>query len=274
MRRNRRAAGTASKIVSRQNRVLETYQIGRATVKLRRMPSPALPAPQTILVTGASGTIGREIVRTLSASSTRIVAHFHGNEEAARALQNETSCEMRRADLSDEVQVETLFHGLDNLFAVVHCAGIARNNLMVKQSRASWDEVMHVNCDGAFLVVRESLRRLNTGGRLIVLASRVGEIGGVGQGAYAASKAAQIALVRCAARESSARKLCVNALCPGVVESEMTRNLSDSRKAELAAQSVFQSFGSAQAVASVVSWLLGDGAAEVSGQVIHCDSRL
>ncbi len=235
---------------------------------------PFSPRKRTVVVTGASGEIGAEIVRHLSESSTRSIAHFHRNQSAAQLLQNETSCELRRADLTEEDEVAALFNDLKNLFAVVHCAGIARDSLLWKQSRADWDETMRVNCNAAFLVVRESLRRLQNGGRLIVLASRVGENGAVGQAAYAASKAAQIALVKCAARESRDRRICVNALCPGVVLSPMTRDLSDNRKAALARQSVFDEFGSAKSVASLVSWLLSDAASEVSGQVIHCDSRL
>ena len=239
---------------------------------------------RTILITGATGAIGSQIVRALSEralsdsrfwqSSTRIVAHGFQNAEKAQVLQRETNCELRFADIGDEAQIERLFCGLENLFAVVHCAGIARDDLLVKQSRARWDETLRVNGDGTFLVVRESLRKLTSGGRLVIVASRVGEIGGIGQSAYAATKAAQIALMKSAARESSTRKLCVNAICPGVVDSPMTQTLSEARQAELASQSLFGETGSARAVAGTVQWLLSDFADEVSGQVIHCDNRL
>ncbi len=229
---------------------------------------------RAILVTGATGEIGSEIVRSFNESNTRIVAHWFQNGAKALQLQGETSCELRQADLRDETQVENLFAGLGELFAVVHCAGVARDALVLKQSRQSWNETLALNCDATFLVVRESLRRLNRGGRMIVVASRVGEIGAVGQSAYAASKAAQIALVKCAARESVEKRLCVNAVCPPVVESSMTRTLSEARRSALKNQSVFGEFGSSQSVASAVRWLLGDGACEVSGQVIHCDDRI
>lgn len=232
---------------------------------------------RTILVTGASGAIGSEIVRHLCASrtsSTRIVAHWFQNAANAQFLQKETSCELLQCDLGDETQVAALFDGLDELFAVVHCAGIARDALLLKASRQSWDETLDVNCDATFLVVRESLRRLNFGGRLVVLASRVGEIGAVGQSAYAASKAAQIALVKCAALESVEQRIGVNAVCPPVIDSSLTRKLSQSRRDALQRQSVWGEFGSAKTVAATVDWLLSEAGAEISGQTIHCDSRI
>lgn len=243
------------------------------------MPQPPTPAQRTVLVTGATGAIGSQIVRDLHKSSTRlaigqVVAGYGCNAQGARALQAESGCDLRQADIGDEAQVEALFNGLDDLFAVVHCAAITRDALLVKQSRASWDDLMRVNATGTFLVVRESLRHLGFGGRLIVLASRVGERGAIGQSAYAASKAATIALVQSAAREGAELQICVNAICPGVVSSMMTWNLSKIRKAELARQNLFGDFGSAWAVSSLVQWLLSEVADEVSGQVLHCDSRL
>lgn len=243
------------------------------------MPQARAPRQRTILVTGATGAIGSQIVRDLHESSTRlavnrVVAAYNRNDQLAHKLQVESGCDLRQADIGDEAEVESLFNGLDNLFAVVHCAGIARDALLVKQSRASWDETLRINATATFLVVRESLSHLIFGGRSIVLASRVGERGAIGQSAYASSKAATIALVQSAAREAAERRICVNAICPGVVSSSLTQSLSANRQNELASQSVFGAFGSAQAVSSVVQWLLTEAGGEVSGQVIHCDSRL
>ena len=241
---------------------------------------------KTVLVTGGTGAIGSAIVRAILAqnaaaqnttSSTRswnVVANYAHDKQRAQRLQNETGCALHRADISDENATRAIFEKIENLFAVIHCAGVSHNNLLLRQTPEEWRETMRVNSDGAFLVTRESLKALPRGGRLILLASRVGERGNAGQSAYAASKAAVIALTKSAARESGEQGICVNAICPGFVMSELTQSLPDETLASFRAQSVFNEFGSGDAVASAVLWLLSDAAREVSGQVVHCDSRV
>lgn len=159
------------------------------------------------------------------------------------------------------------------LFAVVHVAGTANDALLVRQTSASWNETMRVNAQGSFLIARAALRFLEDGGRLILLASRVGENGSAGQGAYAAGKAATLSLMRSAAQEGAGRGIAVNAICPGFVPSDLTISASEKRLEQARASSVFERFGTAREVASTVQWLLGPDAAAISSQVIHCDSR-
>jgi acetoacetyl-CoA reductase len=230
---------------------------------------------RVVLVTGGTGVLGAQIVRVLSAEAEYSVAvNFAHDEERAAQLQRETGCELRRADVGDEAEVASLFASLPPLYAVVHAAGIARDALLVKQSRTAWDETLRINCDGAFLVARAALQKLDDGGRLIFLASRAGERGRAGQTAYSATKAAQIALMRNAAREGASRRIAVNAVCPGFVPSAMNAALSTPALDAARRESVWNEFGTARQVASTVKWLLGEEAAEISGQVFHCDSRL
>ncbi|MDQ3815055.1 MAG: SDR family oxidoreductase, partial [Armatimonadota bacterium] len=162
--------------------------------------------PEVVLVTGGTGTLGGEIVRALCAASRwQVLANYRRDDERAERLQRATGCALFRADVGSEAEVEAMFAQLPPLFAVVHVAGIAPDALLLRQSRAAWHETLRVNTTGAFLVARAALRKLEAGGRLLMLASRVGEHGNRGQGAYAASKAAVIALVKCAAREGGAR---------------------------------------------------------------------
>lgn len=237
---------------------------------------------RTVLVTGGTGTIGSAIARAILAQNTtssarvmwRVIANYAHNAERANNLQRETNCELYRADVADESQVRDMFNAISELYAVVHCAGASHNNLVLRQTPGEWRESLRVNADSAFLVTRESLRILPRGGRLIFLASRVGERGNIGQSAYAASKAAVIALMKSAAREAGENGISVNAICPGFVPSEMTQNLSNEAMAKFRSQNVFDEFGSGEAVASAVWWLLSDAAREISGQVIHCDGRI
>jgi 3-oxoacyl-[acyl-carrier protein] reductase len=262
---------------------------------------------RTVLVTGGTGTIGSSIVQALCEHTAgsdrngesgagrcwRVIANYAHDEERALQLHRVTGCDVRRADIGDEAQVMSLFAEFERvdaapdgasagnapsssapLFAVVHVAGVSHNALLPRQTLAEWHETLRVNADGAFLVTRAALRHLADGGRLILLASRVGERGNAGQGAYGASKAAVIALMRCAAREGAARAIAVNAICPGFVPSALTASLPPERLAEFRRQSVLGACGAPEEVAGTVQWLLSDGAAAISGQVIHCDSRL
>jgi NAD(P)-dependent dehydrogenase (short-subunit alcohol dehydrogenase family) len=252
---------------------------------------------RTVLVTGGTGTIGSSIVRALceqpagvdrnAASGSfhrwRVIANYAHDEERAMQLHHATGCDVQRADIGDEAQVEALFTEFERtiastsgepLFALVHVAGVSHNALLPRQTPEEWRETMRVNADGAFLITRAALRYLSDGGRLILLASRVGERGNAGQGAYSASKAAVIALMRCAAREGAARGITVNAICPGFVPSALTMSLPAERLTEFKNQSVLSAFGAPAEVAGTVQWLLSDEASAISGQVIHCDSRI
>lgn len=231
---------------------------------------------RTILVTGGTGTLGGAIVRALAESTPgyTVVANFHRDAARAAQLQSETGCALFRADVGDEKQVAALFEALSSpLFAVIHAAGISRDALLLRQSRADWNSVVRANLDGAFLVARAALEKLQDGGRLIFLASRAGENGRGGQSAYAASKAGTLALMKCVAREGASRRLAVNAICPGFVPSAMNAATSTPGLKAARHASIFRAFGTADETADLVCWLLGEAAGAVSGQILHCDSR-
>lgn len=229
---------------------------------------------KNVLVTGGTGTLGSAIVESCRAAGWRVVANYVHDETRAIALRNATGCEVYRADVGAEAEVAAMFAALPPLSAVIHAAAISHDALLARHSRTDWNATLRVNADGAFLVTRAALQTLPEGGRLILLASRVGEHGNAGQAAYAASKAAVIALMRSAAREGAAHQVYVNAVCPSAVPSAMTGTLPPARLTALREQSVLGAFGTAQQVAATVHWLLSEGAAGITGQVIHCDSRI
>ncbi|MDF2440543.1 MAG: 3-oxoacyl-[acyl-carrier protein] reductase [Abditibacteriota bacterium] len=237
---------------------------------------------RTILVTGGTGTLGAAIVRELCAAQStlsrtprpaRVIANYRHDRKRAERLQRETGCELRRADIGDEEQVRELFESVEALDTVVHAAAISCDGLSVSFSNAAWQETLRINATGTFLVTRAALQHLPDDGRLIVFASRAGESGNWGQGAYAASKAAVIAMAKCAAREAAGR-IAVNVLCPGFVPGALNAEIGSARLDWQRARSVDGELGSVEPVVSAVQWLLSSGARGVSGQVIHCDNRL
>jgi 3-oxoacyl-[acyl-carrier protein] reductase len=228
---------------------------------------------RVVLVTGGTGAIGSEIVRTLG-SDFSVVANFARDKQRAEELRHATGCGLHRADIGDEAEVEAMFAAWPDIWAVVHAAGIACNDILLRQSAKTWQETLRVNATGSFLVTRAALNRLPDGGRVVLLASRVGESGSAGQCAYAAAKAAVIALAKAAAREGGERHIAVNALCPGLVPSALTESLGEDALQKFRARSVFHELGLASHAASAVRWLLSAEGEGVSGQVVHCDSRI
>lgn len=234
-----------------------------------------------ILITGGTGALGSEIVRALSRSTPafEVTANYHRDANRAEELHLETNCDLFCADVGDEAQVAQMFEKSSPLFAVIHAAGTAHDGLLLKQSRAMWNESLCINADAAFFIARAALQEpknggLANGGRLIFLASRVGEQGRAGQSSYAAGKAATVALMKCAAREGAMRKVAVNAVCPGFVLSDMNASLSTPHLDQARKSSITQQFGNASETAGLVQWLLSESAASISGQVFYCDNRL
>ncbi len=241
------------------------------------MQSEALPA--RVLVTGASGVLGGAIARALcqnlsrETAAQRVIATYGRNQDAAQVLQDETACEIVRVDVCDEADVANLFRVYAPIGAVVHAAGVSHNSLMVRTSRDNWHDTLRVNLDSAFLVLRAALNDLSDGGRVVLLASRVGENGARGQCAYAASKAALIALMKCAAREGAAREIAVNAICPAFTVSAMTALEPEILRAQRG-RDVFGKLGQSSSTALLARWLLSAEANGISGQVFHADARL
>lgn len=235
-----------------------------------------MSSPKLVVVAGGTGAIGSEIVRRLTQSTPafEVLVLYSRDSERAAKLRAETGCAIQRADAGDETQVEDVFASTPAPFAIVHAVGFAGDVLLSRQSRAGWDEVLRVHSDSVFLTTRAGLEKLQDGGRLIFIASRVGEIGHAGQTAYAASKAASIGLMKCAAREGAARRIAVNAICPGFIPSGMTESLNETQLKRAREASLWNEYGSAETVASLVQWLLSNEATGVSGQILHGDGRL
>ncbi len=224
-------------------------------------------ARSQILVTGGSGALGSAVVAALCARDYSVIANYWHDEKRAQTLSDVTGCALYRADIRDENAVQTLFdsHRFD---AVIHAAGANRDALLLRTSAELWREQMRW-LDAAFLLTRASLRTLPEGARLILIASRVGERGTVGQSAYAASKGAILGLMRTAAKERD--DLRINAICPGFAPSALSQNISEKTGKKRAEENSLPDADAAQSLAAACLWLLN---ANVSGQIVRPDCRV
>ncbi|MGH7279876.1 MAG: 3-oxoacyl-ACP reductase family protein, partial [Candidatus Rokuibacteriota bacterium] len=181
----------------------------------------------------------------------------------------------RREDA--ERVVDTARERFGRLDLLVNNAGITRDGLLVRMKDEDWDRVMEVNLRGAFLMTRavtKALVRQKSGGRIINIASTAGAMGNAGQANYSAAKAGLIGFTKAAARELAHWGVLVNAVAPGLIETDMAAALPQPAKDALIAQVPLGRIGAARDVAEMVRFLAGDGAAYVTGQVFHVNGGL
>ncbi len=242
-------------------------------------------AEKVALVTGGSRGIGRAIALELARAGARVVFTYVANPDAARETEKAASeaggnAKAVRCDVADHEAVESLVASIlqehKRLDVVVNNAGIARDQLILRMKPEDFDAVIATNLRGAWSVCRAVARPMvkQRWGRIINLSSVVAEMGNAGQSNYAASKGGVEALTRSLARELGSRNVTVNAVAPGFIDTDMTRDLPEQAKAALTERIPLGRLGTAADVAAVVGFLASEAAGYVTGQVIHVNGGL
>jgi len=181
----------------------------------------------------------------------------------------------RREDAERLVDVARERFG--RLDVLVNNAGITRDGLVIRMKDDDWDRVLETNLKGAFLMTRaasKAMVRAKTGGRIINIASTAGVMGNAGQANYSAAKAGLIGLTKATARELAHWGILVNAVAPGLIETDMAAALPVDARDALLTQVPLKRIGTAREVAEMVGFLAGAGAAYVTGQVFHVNGGL
>jgi 3-oxoacyl-[acyl-carrier protein] reductase len=234
------------------------------------------------LVTGASRGIGRAIALALAASGARVAVNYRRRGEDAEAVVKEIAARggeafAFRADVSDPKDAESLVEEVvrqwGRLDILVNNAGITKEYPLVGMENEEWDSVLAVNLSGVFHVCRAAGKRmfLQKRGKIINLSSMTARMGARGQAGYAASKGGVEALTRALAVEFSHKGIQVNAVAPGVIETDMTEGLLRRAGPRLLEQIPLKRFGRPEDVAGVVVFLASPAADYITGQVIGID---
>lgn len=236
------------------------------------------------LITGGSRGIGAAIARQLAADGYYVIINYRSNSEAAaetlKAIKDAGGQgELLPFDVTEEQAVDTALeqweerHPDEYISVLVNNAGVRSDNLMVFMETEQWNRVMGASLNGFFFVTRRLLKNMMThrNGRIVNIASLSGLKGLPGQSNYSAAKAAMIGAMKALAQEVAPRKVTVNAVAPGFIHSDMTKDLNE---AELKKTVPMNRFGEPQEVADLVSFLVSPKASYITGQTISINGGL
>ena len=228
------------------------------------------------LVTGASRGIGRAIAGTLAAQGATVIAAArddHAHDVAGDLTAKGFRAEAVSLDVTDRSAIEQLPAGIvqrhGRLDIVVSNAGITRDQLLMRMKREDWDAVLATNLTATFVLAQAAIRPMlkQRGGRIIAIGSVVGQTGNAGQSSYAASKAGLIGFAKALAREVASRGITVNVVAPGLVDTDMTRAVSERAQTDWTAQIPLGRAGTPDEAAGPVLFLASPLADYVTG---HC----
>lgn len=237
------------------------------------------------LVTGAGRGIGRGIALKLAEKGAFVIVNYCGSKEAAEKVVAEIiekggKAEAVQCDVSDFTACEALAKDVigrhKRIDILVNNAGITRDNLLMRMTEAEYDAVLSTNLKGTFNTMKHFSRYLikQRSGKIINISSVSGVMGNAGQANYAASKAGVIGLTKSAAREMASRGICVNAVAPGFIATEMTDALSDEAKEALKQLIPMGKIGAVSDVAKAVVFLASEESDYMTGQVISVDGGM
>lgn len=240
------------------------------------------------LVTGASGGIGSEIARSLAKQGARI-ALSGSNGDKLRAFREELNQQFKHdngdhveitCNLSDTTQVEELIPAtvdtLGSIDILINNAGITRDNLAMRMKDEEWEQVIKVNLEAAFRLMRASARPMMKArfGRIITITSVVGATGNPGQMNYAAAKAGLVGMSKSLGQELATRGVTVNCVAPGFIRTAMIEVLPDAQKEALNAKIPMGRMGEGEDIGAAVAYLASREAGYVTGQTLHVNGGM
>lgn len=237
------------------------------------------------LVTGASRGIGRAIALALAEQGAAVLVNYNGSRERALEVvaqieQNGGQAEAVGCDVADFAScgklVEEIIGKYGHVDILVNNAGVTRDNLILRMTEEEYDKVLDTNLKGAFNTIRHLSRYFlkQRGGKVINISSVSGVMGNAGQSNYSASKAGLIGLTKSVARELAGKGVCVNAVAPGYIDTDMTEALPEKAREGLLQMIPMGRIGKPEDIAQTVVFLAGKEADYITGQVICVDGGM
>ena len=242
-------------------------------------------ADKVAFVTGASRGIGRAIALRLASDGAKVALNFASNSAKAESVKNEIesaggTAMLVQGDVSNFETVTKLIKQVVDAWSridiLINNAGITRDNLLLKMSEDDFDKVIATNLKGVFNCTKAvtKLMMKQRGGRIVNMSSVVGLKGNISQANYAAAKAGIIGFTKSAARELASRGVTVNAVAPGLINTDMTAALSEKVKEVMLQEIPAGRMGTPEDVANAVAFLVSDQAAYITGQVLAVDGGM
>ena len=237
---------------------------------------------KVILVTGASRGIGRAIALLLAEQGAKVIVNYNKSEKEAEEVISTIRGKgkeaiMIKANVANEEEVKKMFSEIKEKFGridvLVNNAGIMKSNLLLMTKTEEFNEIVETNCKGVFLCMRAAAKMMmkKMSGKIINLSSIVGLNGNSGQIVYSGSKAFLIGVTKSAAKELGMYGITVNAVAPGLIDTDMTENLKEDIKRDLLNNISLGRIGTPEDVAKVILFLCSELSDYVSGQIIGID---
>ncbi len=240
---------------------------------------------KSAIVTGGSRGIGKAIVQALARAGAGVVFTYRSNSEASDALIEELESDgasvmaiqgdVRDAD-SVKAVVDAAVERFERLDILVNNAGILKEGMLAFTKEEDWDEIIDINLKGSFLFTKAVIRQMarKRFGRIINISSDAALMGDVQRAGYCSAKAGMLGLTRAVARETATQGVTVNAITPGIIETDLIDGMPDAKREAYEQFIPMRRFGSPEDVAGLVVFLASDQAAYITGQVISVDGGL